>query len=84
VQRRRGSPVNPIENTHSFGSENQTHGLGYGGAGLLTAAPRRAIFLACLAIAACVALAILWPPRCSTSPDAWVANSILLIGCQRR
>jgi hypothetical protein len=42
------------------------------------------IILACLAIVACTTIAILWPPRCSTSPSASIGYSMLLAGCEQR
>jgi len=39
------------------------------------------IAVACLTIVACTAIAVLWPPGCSTSPSASIAYSMLLAGC---
>jgi hypothetical protein len=35
-------------------------------------------------LACVIAIAIMWPPRCSTSPTARIGNSILIAGCPQR
>jgi len=41
------------------------------------------VLLAGAMIVACIIIAIIWPPRCSTTPEARIAHSILLAGCDR-
>ncbi|MDB5609707.1 MAG: hypothetical protein JWP25_6607 [Bradyrhizobium sp.] len=42
-----------------------------------------ALILIVLALA-CIVATIMWPPRCSTTPDARIAHSIMIAGCDRR
>lgn len=41
------------------------------------------VTLLCLAIGAGVLATSLWPPRCSSTPDARIASAILIAGCDR-
>ena len=44
---------------------------------------RGLIDLACLVIVACILIATMCPPSCSTSPCAQIADSSLIAGCRR-